>query len=384
MSEASTIDKAGRGERALLAHLENAGFGRIEPPVLQPADVFLDQAGEDIRGRLYLTSDAAGREFCLRPEYTIPVCRAYLASGDAGHPAAFSYLGPVFRFRPDSSGEFQQAGLESFGRSDIEAADAEILTLALEAAEAAGGPALEVRIGDAGLFARVLEALDLPAAWLRRIRRGYMQGRSLETILAAGLGGNGGLDHSGVLAALENTDRAGARALVQDLLSIAGISSVGGRSVGEIAERFLEQAALKAGDGLSVEHRDVLARYLEIGGHPDAASSALRQLASDAKLDLSAALDRFDARLNFIAARGLDLGRLAFATRFGRNLDYYTGFVFEAHDPARPEERPLIGGGRYDRLMRTLGASTDITAIGAAIWCDRLFAGSEIRTGASA
>ena len=34
--------------------------------------------------------------------------------------------------------------------------------------------------------------------------------------------------------------------------------------------------------------------------------------------------------------------------------------------------RAIIGGGRYDRLMTTLGASAEIPAIGAAIWCDRL------------
>ncbi|MDB5651928.1 MAG: tRNA synthetase class, partial [Hyphomicrobiales bacterium] len=47
---------AGRRE-AVLAHLVAAGFARAEPPILQPASVFLDLAGEDIRGRIYLTSD---------------------------------------------------------------------------------------------------------------------------------------------------------------------------------------------------------------------------------------------------------------------------------------------------------------------------------------
>ena len=355
----------------LLEGLHAAGFDRIEPPILQPASIFLDQSGEDIRGRLYLTSDQSGSDYCLRPEYTIPVCRAYLASPQAGQTAAYSYLGPVFRGRADGPGEWLQAGLESFGRTDHEAADAEIVTLALQAAKDAGAPDLAVQIGDAGLFARMLEALDLPPVWLRRIRRGHIQGRSLETVLNETFNGNS-TDHSGVLAALDGVDKKGARALVQDLLSIAGISSVGGRSVSEIAERFLEQAALKNSGGLPEQTRATLSRFLAISGDPDKASGELRSLARDAKLDLTAALDRFDARLNFMAARGLDLSRVTFATAFGRNLDYYTGFVFEAHDPARASERPIIGGGRYDRLMATLGATSDIPAVGAAIWCDRL------------
>ena len=67
------------GERALDYFLE-AGFERTEPPILHPAAIFLDMSGEEVRRRLFLTADASGEELCLRPEYTIPVCRAYLAS----------------------------------------------------------------------------------------------------------------------------------------------------------------------------------------------------------------------------------------------------------------------------------------------------------------
>ena len=145
-------------------------------------------------------------------------------------------------------------GLESYGRDDIEAADAEILGLALEAAEAAGSGPLAVRIGDARVFDGVLGALGLPDVWLRRVRRGLSQGRPLETVVNGGQGSNW---QSGVLAALERADHAGAKALVEDLLAIAGIVPVGGRTAGEIANRFLEQAAARSDPGVSVaEIRD--------------------------------------------------------------------------------------------------------------------------------
>jgi ATP phosphoribosyltransferase regulatory subunit len=349
-----------------------AGYDRAEPAILQPASVFLDLAGEDIRARLFIATDAAGGEYCLRPEYTIPVCRDYLASADAGEPAAFSYLGRVFRYRANGQGEFDQAGIESFGRRDREAADAEILALTLEAAEIGGAGPLSVRFGDAGLLTGFLAALDLPPAWLRRIRRAHTRGLSIGEVLSGAKpeGGNG--DHSGVLAALEGVDRKGARALVEDLLSIAGISTVGGRSVGEIAERFLEQSSLQAGAELAAEKRGLIESWLAVAGNPDDSARSLRALAADAKLDLSAELDAFDERLGFIAARGLDVGALEFATAFGRNLDYYTGFVFEGRDAARADGLPVVGGGRYDGLLRRLGAVSDIPAVGAAIWCERL------------
>jgi len=370
---AERLEAAGRRE-AVLAHLVAAGFPRTEPSVLQPASVFLDQAGEDIRGRIYLTSDASGAEYCLRPEYTIPVCRAYLASPAAGRAANHSYLGSVFRFRAGSASEFLQAGLESFGRSDRDAADAEVMTLALEAAEGVTGRTYHVRVGDAGLFARLLDVLDLPPFWMRRIRRGHTLGKPLSVILDRETG-TSAADHSGVLAALAGADRAGARALVQDLLSIAGLSSVGGRSANEIAERYLEQADAQGTAGFSDEKRAILETFLGISGAPASASLALRKLAQVTRLDLGEVLDGFDSRLNFIAARGFDLSRVAFSAGFARNLDYYTGFVFEAYDAASDDQRPVVGGGRYDRLMRTLGSADDIPAVGAAIWCDRLAGG---------
>jgi ATP phosphoribosyltransferase regulatory subunit len=95
-------------------------------------------------------------------------------------------------------------------------------------------------------------------------------------------------------------------------------------------------------------------------------------LAQDANINCTQTLDEFDARLGFIAARGIDLSNVTFSAEFARNLDYYTGFVFEARHQGRSGDHPVIGGGRYDRLLRLLGASEDIPAVGAAIWLDRL------------
>ena len=73
-----------------------------------------------------------------------------------------------------------------------------------------------------------------------------------------------------------------------------------------------------------------------------------------------------------ITASSRSRSAACFSARFARELDYYTGFVFEAHDPDRTDGRPVVGGGRYDGLVRTLGAKADIPAVGAAIWCERL------------
>ncbi len=360
----------GRGSAgsALLRHFAEAGYDRVEPPILQDAATFLDLGGEDIRAGLYITADAAGAELCLRPEYTIPAARAYLASAAAGAPASYSYCGPVFRMREGGPGESAQAGLESFGRGDIAAADAEVLALALDGVERGGTRLQHVALGDSGLVSALLDAVGLPPLWRRRLKRGLEKGQGLDAVLRGAPAGRA--EHSGLLAALAGADGAGAHALVTDLLSIAGIATVGGRSVGEIADRFLSQVAQGAVPELGGERRAVLGQFFAVTGDPDRASGRLRALAEDAGLDLGRALDLFDERTGFMAAQGIDLGRLAFRTAFARNLDYYTGFVFEAHG-AHPDG-PVIGGGRYDRLAQALGAPAPIPAVGASIWLDRL------------
>src|SRR5260370_18830813 len=108
----SASPRAAPDERAeaLLASFERAGYARVQPAILQPAEPFLDLSGEDIRKRMYLTTDPQGHELCLRPDLTIPVSRDYLASPTAGKPQAFCYLGPAFRHRDDGPSAFLHAG----------------------------------------------------------------------------------------------------------------------------------------------------------------------------------------------------------------------------------------------------------------------------------
>jgi ATP phosphoribosyltransferase regulatory subunit len=359
---------------ALVAAYERAGYRRAAPPILQPAEPFLDLSGEDIRKRMYLTADANGHELCLRPDLTIPVSCDYLASPEAGSPQGFCYLGPVFRDRGAQPAEFLQAGIESFGRPDKAAADAEMLALGLDATAHYRIAKPEIRIGDVGLFAALLAALNLAPAWKRRLVKDFNRKTSLahDLELLTLSATSQRPEYQGVLAALAGSDPRAARALVTDLLSIAGITTVGGRSVGEIAERFLEQAALGAATSLPRETRALIERFLTIAGDPDEAAAELRALAADAGLELAPALDLFEMRTGFLAARGIDIGAIRFSTGFGRGLDYYTGFVFELHDPSASQNGPLVAGGRYDELLTRLGARSAIPAVGFSVWIERV------------
>ena len=56
-----------------------------------------------------------------------------------------------------------------------------------------------------------------------------------------------------------------------------------------------------------------------------------------------------------------------FKTNFGRNTDYYSGTVFLAFTKKKSKIIELARGGEYNGLLRTLGYSKDIPAIGGAI-----------------
>jgi ATP phosphoribosyltransferase regulatory subunit len=364
---------------ALLASFERAGYARVTPAILQPAEPFLDLSGEDIRKRMYLTTDPQGRELCLRPDLTIPVSRDYLASPTAGRPQGFCYLGEIFRHRDDGPSEFLQAGIESFGRPDTAAADAEMLALGLDATAHYGLGTPDIRIGDVALFSALVAALELAPAWKRRLIKDFNHKTSLAHDLdrLSISASHARPEYQGVLAALAGSDPKAAHALVTDLLSIAGITAVGGRSVGEIADRFLEQAALGAQTSLPRETRALIEKFLAISGDPDEAAAELRAFARQtfvpqAKIALDAALDLFESRTGFLAARGVDVARLRFSTAFGRGLDYYTGFVFELHAPSPHANGPLVAGGRYDGLLARLGSAGPIPAVGFAAWIERL------------
>ena len=102
----------------LLAHFAAPGYPRCEPPILQPASVFLDLSGEDIRHRLFLSSDASGADTACRPSppFRLPGlsrrgrCRAsrrlFLLRADLPVPAE-----RFGRVRPGGARELLGAGI---------------------------------------------------------------------------------------------------------------------------------------------------------------------------------------------------------------------------------------------------------------------------------
>jgi ATP phosphoribosyltransferase regulatory subunit len=367
--------------QAILSVFARKSYARVEPPILQPADAFLDRSGEDIRRRTFVLTDPSGRELCLRPDLTIPVCRMHL-SGGAKFPARLAYHGPAFRFQPNQPerpAQFLQTGVECLGVANREAADIEVLSLAAQGVRAAGLSDFSVKIGDLSLFAGLVDALDIPPQWRGRLKRHFWRPdyfRELMKRLSDGapVAGERYLAHLGTAGEKE------ARAALSGLMDYLGNTVTGGRTRDEIIDRLLEQAAEAAAVRLDKGAVELIERVLQITGPARKTVSEIRTLLKKNKVKLDAPLDIMEARIEALTELGLDEKRIAFAARFGRNMEYYTGFVFELWSRDAEGQVQIAGGGRYDTLMKTLGAKNDVPAVGCAIRSERVLAAKRAGT----
>ena len=359
------LDALNSQAAALLGLFASRGYGREEPAVLQPAEIFLNRSGEEIRRRTFTLTDPTGRDLCLRPDLTIPICRQAVQANRA-FPARIAYNGLVFRHQPGEPHrptQFFQAGVELLGLEDAAAGETEILTLAVEALRVCGLKDLSLRIGDLALFGALVDALALPLQWRSRLKRHFWRAGYVEALLYW-------LSHDGDGAVkLPST-----RAEIVALLDARADAPTAGRTRDEIIARAMGRAAEAANLRLDEKVANAIAELLDISGPALEALAKIRALLKSIDINLEPQLAAMDARLVTLKSLGVDLAGVQFTAHFGRNMEYYTGFVFELW--ARDREGPVqvAGGGRYDSMMEMLGAKKPVSAIGCAIRTERVLA----------
>jgi ATP phosphoribosyltransferase regulatory subunit len=351
---------------ALLKLFGTRGYVREEPSVLQPAEIFLDRSGEEIRRRTFTLMDPSGRELALRPDLTIPICREAVL-GKRGFPARISYNGLVFRHQPGEPHrptQFFQAGVELLGLEDRAAGEREILSLAIEALRAVGLKEFSLRIGDVALFGALVDSLTLPKQWRWRLKRHFWRAGYVENLIQwlAQENNKGG------------SPKAPTRAELEAMLDSEAEAPPAGRSREEIIARALDRGAEAAALHLDPKVSSAIIKLLDISAPADQAMLEIRALLKTAGIKLDAQLAAMDARLAALKSLGVEPGQVQFAAHFGRNMEYYTGLVFELW--ARDREGPVqvAGGGRYDTLLESLGAKQPVSAIGCAIRTERVLA----------
>ena len=165
---------------ALITSFERAGYVRVTPAILQPAEPFLDLSGEDIRKRMYLTTDPHGRELCLRPGPHHPglarlsglACRRRAA----GVLLSRSGVPPSRRGRrPNSCRPASNPSAAPTRRRRMPKCSR---SGSRPRRNTAWAPP-DIRMGDVALFSALIAALDLAPAWKRRLIKDFNHKTSL-------------------------------------------------------------------------------------------------------------------------------------------------------------------------------------------------------------
>jgi ATP phosphoribosyltransferase regulatory subunit len=350
----------------------DAGGETVSTPIAEPLSLYLDLAGETLRERLFLVQGPGREEFCLRPDFTLGVTLAHIASGAS--TGLYAYEGPAFRVAPpgsDRAEQFLQIGLESYDAGDAPLADAAMASLAWRAAAAGGRDDLSLTFGDVALFGAFLSAVGVAPEVATRLKAAFSRPSRLARELD---GGQTGVPASGRLAdLLVGLDEARAGEVLEEIWTLAGIEPVGGRGAGEIVHRLTARAAVGAAPRLKPAERDAIAGYLAVADEPRAALAAIAGLASGAALDL--ALEAWERRAAALSA--VPAGRMRLITSFHRPFGYYDGVLFEVRSAALAEDEAVAAGGRYDGLPATLGAPLATGAVGCMVRPARAWRGGK-------
>ena len=366
----------------LLDVFKRGGYEQVAPSIIQPADIFLDQIGEAIRGRTYVFTDLSGEELCLRPDLTVPVSRLYLER----HPRAdvearYCYNGPAFRFQRKGASqthprEFRQAGIECFGVADRDSADIEVILLAADAVRAAGLGEFRFRFGDIALFFALLDVLSLPERWRLKLRHYFWRPPAFHALLSR-LAKGESAESDGPAAELAATlpvqHRALATEAVATYLEANDLILAGNRTLGEITDRLLDHAADLRAEPLPREVATVIDYFLAVEASSREAIDRIATIGKGASIDLGPTLYVLSRRFDLLEESGVNVDAATFATEFGRDLEYYSGLVFQI-EVGGDETSPIAGGGRYDGLLRSVGARAEVPAVGSAIHTERLLA----------
>lgn len=359
------------------------GYEKVILPILERSDIFLQRSGEEIRRRMYILQDPGGKEVCLRPEMTISAARAFLETMASKRlPARLSYQGEVFRYDKVREGryrQFVQAGVEHVGSKNRNAADVEVVALALETVRNVGIEDFRLLLGDLALTTEFINSLPISAGVRTRLLENFWRREAFDVLLEqmsrqpAHTPDGGDANSNQLAEVLSAMGENASHLLVRQILSLFVEKNIGHRDLDEIAERFLHRFLINETTHLPAECLQALREFFSISGPPENALAQLRDLLRGIGAPPGEVYDALQRRIELLTNLKalprdvqLDLG-------FRRGIDYYSGFIFEIHRDALGKSiSQVCGGGRYDQLFSSLGAAAPIPAVGFALGVDRL------------
>jgi len=326
------------------------GFALSEPDVLLDSDYIIQRSGENFRKLMLTFEDDSGKSICLRPDLTVASCIKYLKDNSKVNSKIF-YSGQAYRRsnNPKDKVINDQLGIEILGSKNKFTDDLKVLKTIASSIEKIKIKNTSIKVSDVSLFQKLIESLTIPERWKMRLKRHFWRPQYFEDLLKR-LETNSDVDP--VAVELDKKRFAEMKNLDQN-------KEIASRKVSEILSRFdrkIKDPRLFKENKKIVK---IIREYLKINCPIHKLEETLKSFAKKNKLSNSVFKD-----LSNIKKLSKINSKTVFSTNFGRNIEYYTGIVFEIYNSSKKE---IARGGRYDGLLKSLGSKKNISAVGAAI-----------------
>ena len=339
--------KSKKLSETIIQTFKSNGFVLSEPDVLLDSDYIIERSGEKFRSLMLTFEREDGKTMCLRPDLTVASCISFLQKKTS---SKIYYSGQAYRRSGSRGTNFinDQLGIEILGSKNQIQDDFKIISTILNSAKKIKRKKIQIKVGDISLFKSLINALDMPERWKLRLIRHFWRPSYFEELLKR----------------LEKNTDINATAFDLDKKRFHEMKKfnkeevVAGRSISEILRRFEKKIKDPRSftDGKKIVK--IITSFLKINCKLSELDEKLLNFAKKNNLKKNIFKD-FKSILNFKKLNQ----EIYFIANFGRDVEYYTGIVFEVFSG----KKEIARGGRYDDLLKSLGAKKNIPAVGAAI-----------------
>lgn len=337
--------------KKILKVFKKRGFVFSEPDVLLDSNYIIQRSGENFKKLILTFEDDSGKSMCLRPDLTVASCIKYLEDNSKGTSKIY-YSGQAYRRSNNSKDSIinDQLGLEIIGSKKKSSDDKEIINTILKSINKIKIKNITVNIGDVSLFRQLIVSLKIPERWKLRLTRHFWRPDYFEDLLKR-LETNSDIDPIAV-----DLDRK----RFSDMKRLNQNQEIAGRKISEILFRFDKKIRDPRSFAEGKKTAKIIREFLKISCPIDQMDKNLNEFFK--KYNIKKNIIK-----NLLSTKSLHKSgyKIIFSTNFGRDIEYYTGMVFEISTSKNKQE--IARGGRYDDLLKNLGSKKNISAVGAAI-----------------
>ena len=326
------------------------GFVLSEPDVLLDSNYIIERSGENFRKLMLTFEDDTGKSMCLRSDLTVASCIKYLKDNSKANSKIF-YSGQAYRRTNSLKDKVinDQLGIEILSSKNKSTDDLKVLKTIANSIEKIKIKNTSIKIGDVSLFQKLIESLKIPERWKMRLKRHFWSPQYFEDLLNR-LETNSDVDPTAI-----NLDKK----KFSEMKNLDQSKEIANRKISEILSRFDRKIK---DPRLFTENKKIvkiIREFLKINCSIGKLEKILKSFVKKNKLSKIVFKD-----LSTIKNLSKINSKTIFSTNFGRDIEYYTGIVFEIYNSSKKE---IARGGRYDGLLKSLGSKKNISAVGAAI-----------------